>query len=265
VNVHLKGHTIVVTRPKHQAEGLCSLIEQQGWNAIRFPTLEIVTIENKAISQQLKAINKYQWLIFVSTNAVNFAVAENNGKIDCFKSVPIAAVGKATEKALKAVGLAVELLPEASFNTEGLLASNEMNNVKGRSCLIIRGKGGRETLANSLRERGAKVDYLEVYLRKRPVSKSLDLTYMLQQGKLDAITITSGESLLNLLAMIDEGLHDKLQAVPLIVISHRIKGLAEQNKFKQIAVTKNPGDTAIIEALTMSLNNNKWGRQWQKK
>lgn len=253
MSAQLNGQFILVTRPKHQAESLCSLIEEQGWNALRFPTLEIIALENKAIKQQLKAINQYQWLIFVSTNAVNFAVAENDGKIDCFKEVAIAAIGKATAKILQAIGLTVELLPKAGFNTEGLLATTEMNDVKGKACLIIRGQGGREVLADSLRERGAKVDYLEVYCRKRPDSTSLDLTDALQKGKLGAITITSGESLMNLLAMIDEALHDKLLAVPLIVISHRIKVLAEQQKFRQIVVSKNPGNTAIVEALTICL------------
>ena len=247
------GKSILVTRPKHQSESLCCLIEEHGWNALRFPTLEIIALENNIIKHQLKSINQYQWLIFVSANAVNFAVAENDGKIDCFKQVPIAAIGKATEKAIHAVGLSVILLPDGEFNTEGLLATNEMNDINGKSCLIIRGRGGREALAESLRERGAKVDYLEVYNRMRPVNTFIDLTDILQNAKLDAITITSGESLLNLLAMIDKALHDKLLAVPLIVISNRIKELAEQKKFKQIVVTNSPGNAAIIEALAICL------------
>lgn len=245
--------SILVTRPEHQSELLCRLINKQGWNALRFPTLEIVAYENKAINQQLKSINQYQWLIFVSANAVNFAVAENDGKIDCFQETAIIAIGKATEKALHNVGLTVKLLPKAGFNTEGLLATSEMNNVNGKACLIVRGKGGREALADKLRERGAKVDYLEVYRRNRPAKIPLDMATLLQKGKLGAVTITSGESLINLLAMIDVSLHDKLQALPLIVISHRIRELAEERKFKQIVVTNNPGNTAIIEALSICL------------
>lgn len=251
---------ILVTRAEHQAEKLCCLIEQQGWQAIRFPTLEIVAIRNKLIKQQIASLNQYHWLIFISTNAVNFAVAANNGRIGGFKNVSIAAVGKATGRALEDAGLDVELFPESNFNTEGLLATNEMNDVQGKSCLIVRGQGGREALADSLRERGAKVDYLEVYSRLKPVIHSLELMNRLNKGELDFIILTSGESLANLLAMTDEKLHDKLQSVPLIVISQRIKKLAERKKFKQIAVTVNPGDAAIIEALTRSLNNNKRGR-----
>lgn len=252
-NLQLNRQAILVTRPKQQAESLCGLIEQQGWDAIRFPTIEITGIDNRDINQQLKLIKQHQWLIFVSANAVNFAVTQNDGKIDNFKDVRIAAIGRATEKALQAVGLVVDLLPEYGFNTEGLLASTEMKNVNGKSCLIVRGEGGRETLAESLRERGAKVDYLEVYKRHVPVNRSPELAKMLQQQKLAAITVTSGEILTNLFAMTAKELHDQLITVPVIVISERIKELAESYKFKQIVVTENPESTAIIEALIKCL------------
>ena len=255
MNAGIKNYNVLVTRPKHQAEALCGLIEQQGWNAIRFPTLGIVAIQRALIKQQLNKIANYQWLIFISVNAVNFALKANNGKIDCFKRVPLAAVGKATKKALQAAGLEVDLLPETQFNTEGLLATEEMKNVYDKSCLIIRGQGGRETLANCLRERGAKVDYMEVYAREIPVYDNVDISEMLQQGTLDAITITSGEALNNLLVMINKSLHAQLLAVPLIVISRRIKVQAEKIGFKRIAVTDNPSDTAIIETAANSTIN----------
>ena len=41
-----KKDNVLVTRPAHQADALCALIEKQGWNAIRFPTLDIVAVDN---------------------------------------------------------------------------------------------------------------------------------------------------------------------------------------------------------------------------
>ncbi|MCK5829229.1 MAG: uroporphyrinogen-III synthase [Methylococcales bacterium] len=262
VSEKLAKYTLLVTRPKRQAESLCRLIDQQGWKSIRFPTLEIVALENNKINQQLEVINQYRWLIFISANAVNFALSANDGTIEHFKKSSIAAVGKATEKALHSIGLSVSLIPDAHFNSEGLLATKEMINVRGQACLIIRGKGGRETLANSLRERGAKVDYMEVYTREKPEYNDSNIADMLRQGTLNIITITSGEGLNNLMAMIAEELHDKLVSVPIIVISHRIKKIAEKIGFKHISVTEKPGDTAIIEtAIKMrSQQNNNWGR-----
>ncbi len=250
-----RKYNVLVTRPAHQAENLSILIEQQGWNALRFPTLEIAAVNNQLIQKQLEDIEQWQWLIFISANAVNFAIQANNGKIDNFKGLSIAAVGKATEKALSVAGLSVDLLPEHEFNTEGLLATNEMKQISGKACLIVRGKGGREVLAETLKNRGAKVDYMEVYTRRAPVCINTNIYDLLRDGKLDAITVTSGDALSNLLKMVGAELKAKLISVPLIVISNRIKELAEQYKFKQIAVTEKPGDTAIIETLMMSLTH----------
>jgi len=249
VKQRLKKQNILVTRPAHQADKLCDLIEQQGGQAVRFPTLEIVGLKNSRIKQQFEALKQWHWLIFISSNAVNFALAANNGKIDVFKACSIAAVGKATEKALISAGLSVDLMPKNNFNTEGLLATEAMQQVNDQKCLIVRGVGGRETLANSLRERGAIVDYMEVYSREIPIVDQSNVENRLKNQTLDAITITSGDALKNLVTMIGSELAEELFAVPLIVISNRIKQLAEEIGFKTIAVTDNPSDTAIIKTV----------------
>ena len=245
---------VLVTRPIHQADTLCALIEQQGGQAIRFPTLDIVAIDNGKLSQQLVTMNEWDWLVFISSNAVNFALLANNGKIDAFKESAIAAVGKATAKALHSAGLNVDLLPETHFNTEGLLATDEMKQVNGKKCLIIRGLGGRERLANQLQERGAKVEYMEVYKREIPKVDNMDVNNMLKKQMFDVITITSGDALKNLMIMVNSELSGILKAVPLIVISNRIKQLAEKIGFETIVVTDSPSDAAIIKTVVqMSL------------
>ncbi len=243
-------YNVLVTRPAHQAKTLSDLIEQQGWQAIRFPTLEVVGLKNDKIKQQLKRLDKYDWLIFISTNAVNFALAANNGKIDSFKRCSIAVIGNSTEKALLTNELTVDLIPKNHFNTEGLLATQAMqHNIKHKYCLIIRGQGGREALANSLRSRGAIVDYMEVYKRVIPIMDSCYIHDMLKQQTLDVITITSGNALKNLIIMIGTELKNQLLAIPLIVISNRIRQLAEKSGFKKILVTESPSDAAIIKTV----------------
>jgi uroporphyrinogen-III synthase len=252
----IKPYNVLITRPQHQSNHLCELVEQQGWNAIRFPTLEITALSNDKITQQLKIIDQYHWVIFVSANAVDFARRAKHGNIECFANSSIIAVGKATEKALLNANLQVALMPKDRFNSEGILATPEMLHVQGKSCLIVRGEGGRETLANELQKRGATVHYLEVYTRQQPVLDSSTVADKLQQGMLDAITITSGDALTNLLAMIDQGLHKQLLNIPLIVVSDRIKALADVLGFIHIAVTKKTGDAAIIETIAGMATDN---------
>lgn len=254
LNNNLRGKRILVTRPKQQADNLISLIEQHGGQAIPFPTLEILPAENtQALKQQLENLKTYQWLIFISANAVNFAVAANNGKIEQFTQAKIAAVGKATAKALQAIGLTVDLVPETGFNSEALLAMQALQQVQNQKILIVRGIGGRETLADELKKRGATVDYCEVYQRQIPVIDTAPTVDLLNQQRLDILTITSSEALQNLLTMLEphKGL---LMNIPLVVISERIKKTAEAAGFKKIAVSSSPDDAAILNTMIMLTN-----------
>jgi len=246
----LAGVRVLVTRPAHQAENLAGLIEQQGGSAIRFPTLAIVAQDEVAsIRQTLANLDNYQWLIFISANAVNFALKANGGKIDHAKTVHFAAVGQATAQAMHRAGLNVDVLPENGYNSEALLAMPPLQQVDGQHCLIIRGEGGREQLATTLRSRGAKVSYLEVYKRTIPRIDSSPVAKLLAQQQLDVITVTSAEALQNLNLMLGEEHHQRLSLIPLVVVSERIRQQAFDMGFNRIAVTDSPIDTAILETV----------------
>jgi uroporphyrinogen-III synthase len=257
----LNGAHILVTRPSHQAENLSRLIDERGGVAVRFPTLAIVALDDSCtIQNTLAHLDRYQWLVFISANAVTMhGYYSDGGKIDRFKSVRIAAIGKATAQALALAGLPVDLVPESGYNSEALLAMPQMQLMKGQSCLIVRGEGGREELATTLRNRGANVEYLDVYKRIIPRVDSSQLSLLLVQDKLDVITVTSGEALQNLLIMLEEKYHQRLFEVPLVVVSNRIRQMAADMGFKRIAVASSPSDAAILETVTMCVTG---GIEW---
>jgi uroporphyrinogen-III synthase len=258
----LNGAHVLVTRPAHQAENLSRLIEAQGGVAIRFPTLAIVALNNTStIQNTLAHLDRYQWLIFVSTNAVTMHSYYADGvKIKKVNPVRIAAIGKTTAQALAQAGLPVDLVPENGYNSEALLAMPQMQQINGQNCLIVRGEGGgREELATTLRDRGAMVEYLDVYKRIIPNIDNSQVSLLLAQDKLDVITITSGEALQNLLIMLAEKHHQRLFEVPLVVVSDRIRQIAADRGFKRIAVTNSPSDGAILETVTMCVTG---GIEW---
>ena len=263
MNNALQGAHILVTRPSHQAENLCQLIEQQGGIAVRFPTLEVVGMNPKPenppdyptiATNPLPKLFNWHWLIFISANAVNFALKANGGKIAQLKAMQIAAIGQATAKALQNVGLQANLLPKVGFDSDALLAMPEMQQVKGQSILIVRGQGGREELANVLRSRDANVDYWEVYQRIMPDVDNTEVLSLLEQNKLNVIVITSCEVLQNLLTMLGAGYTKHLTTVSLVVVSDRIKRFAAEMGFTRIAVTEYPSDSAIIDAVCVVIN-----------
>jgi uroporphyrinogen-III synthase len=255
------GAHVLVTRPAHQAENLCRLIEGREGVTVRFPTLAIEALDDSsAIQNELAHLDRYQWLIFISANAVTMHSYYSDGvKMDKFKPARIAAIGKATAEALVLAGLQVDLVPESGYNSEALLAMPQMQQMNGQNCLIVRGEGGREELATMLRSRGAYVKYLDVYKRIIPDIDSAPVSLLLAQDKLDCITVTSGEALQNLLIMLEEKHHQRLFEVPLAVVSNRIRQIAAGIGFKRIAVTNSPSDAAILETVTMCVTGGiKW-------
>ncbi len=257
----LNGAVVLVTRPAGQGQNLCHLIEQQGGIAENFPTLEIKALPtNDKIRRTLASLEVYNWLFFVSANAVNFAVSANNGKIDVGEGTKIAAIGKSTAKMLQQHQIKVDLIPDKGFNSEALLQSKQLQDLSGQKCLIFRGQGGLEKLAHTLTARGAQTQYLELYQRCKPQTDNHRLVALLEQNKLAAVTMTSGEALENLIEMLDRHSIEQLLKLPLVVISSRIKQIAEQLGFSNIAVTQSPADVALLETLTTLINGDNSGR-----
>lgn len=254
----LKGVLVLVTRPAAQADHLCNLIEQHGGQALRFPTLEIqpVSVNPETIAKALAS----DWLIFTSANAVNFALPAFGGKMPHLKLPRLAAIGQATARALETAGLRVDCQPEHEFSSEGLLNEPCMQEVVGRRITIVRGLGGREKLTQTLRERGAELIHLEVYRRNRPSSDPSELYAQLTKGHWVASTVTSGEALQNLLAMLDEISSQLLRKRPLVVVSDRIAQMARQLGFEKITVSRQPTDAAILETLMMLFCGENSGR-----
>lgn len=250
LNKILNSVRVLVTRPEHQAENLSHLIEEQGGIAVRFPTLEIISRDDSdQIKDTLANLDKFHGVIFISANAVNFALKANSGKIARTKSVRFAAVGQATAQAMKMVGLPVDWVPENGYNSEALLAMPGLQQVDGQVFLIVRGEGGREQLATTLRSRGAEVNYLEVYKRIIPRIDSSPVVSLLTQRCLDVITVTSAEALQNLTIMLSEINNKLLLSIPLVVVSDRIRRQAFDMGFNRIAVTDSPTDTAILDTV----------------
>lgn len=250
----LNGAAILVTRPEQQAGKLCELIEQHNGVAVRFPVLEIVPVTD--IHYVKWALNHldYDWVVFISRNAVNFALKSNNGKIVRNAGVRFAAIGRSTADALKEADLMVDLIPKQGFNSEAMLMESEFQQIDGSTVLIVRGQGGREYLADNLRRRGAKVEYLEVYKRILPKADVNSIIARLNCHKINVITITSGDALTNLVDLVGKKTKSTLLTIPLVVIGDRIKQMAKKIGFTKIAVSAEPSDLAIVETVTALIN-----------
>lgn len=246
----LAGLTVLVTRPTGQAAGLCGLIESAGGQALHLPLLEIVPVaDSEAAAELLSRRDFWDWLIFVSANAVRFALPIGAWAGEWPLPARIAAVGEATAKELAGAGIRVDLIPKPQFNSESLLAAPEMRDVAGRRILIVRGVGGREHLASVLGSRGAETAYAEVYRRAPPPADAAAPIKLWQKGGIGAVVVTSGEALGHLMELLgDEGAELALHT-PLAVIGGRVAELAIKRGWRRVAVAEQASDRGLVEAI----------------
>ena len=242
---------VLVTRPAGQAGRLCDRIEAAGHECVRLPTIEIQPASDpyrlEAIADTLE---DYDLAVFVSVNAVQMGLERILDQRDWPEQTLIATVGARSAEALTAYGLSVDLVPEHQFNSEALLALEELEDMSGRNVVIFRGNGGREVLRDTLLERGADVAYVEVYRRVCPTADSARMHQLLQPGYLDCITITSNEALQNLVTMAGSEGQAALTQIPLVVIGERQARLAVRLGFEHApVVAEHASDTAILAAL----------------
>jgi uroporphyrinogen-III synthase len=243
---NLGGRGVLVTRPAAQADGLCRCIEAAGGRALRFPTVDIQPPAQPDIARARLA-EPWDLIIFISRNAVEGALALAPAGFAA-AAVQLAAVGKATAKAMQTLGLGPTLVPAAGFDSEALLAMPALADVAGKRVLIVRGEGGRALLGETLANRGAALSYAEVY-RRAPAAVDAAAHLPEWQASLHLLTATSDEVLDNLLALVPPSAHAWLRGLPLAVLSERNAATARARGFAEVAVATQADDAGMLAAL----------------
>lgn len=247
----LAGRCIVVTRPLAQAGPLAEAIKAAGGEPLIFPLLEITAAEDpQPLAEAAAHLGRYDWAVFISPNAVDYALPTLFAQAPWPATLRPAAVGQGTVRALAAHGITGCIAPSERFDSEALLALPELatEQVAGKRVAIFRGDGGRELLADTLRERGALVDCITCYRRSPPSAGCQPLLAAWRAGKLDALAVSSSEGLRYLLALLDDEGRGFLQQTPLFVPHARIAETAGELGLRNI-VLSDAADAGIMAAL----------------
>lgn len=256
----LLGLGVLVTRPEGQADGFCRLIEEEGGTVHRFPVLSIAPpADETPLEALIDRLESFDLAIFISLNAVEWAMRAIDRRGALPDALKLAVIGPTTARALEQHGRSADLMPEPPYNSESLLALPEMRAIAGKRVVIFRGEGGREHLANTLRERGATVEYAEAYRRVRPRHDPAPLLRAWRDGAIQVVTATSNEALLNLVEMVGEEGRRYLLETPLVVVSERNAALARELGFTfDPMVAQEAGDAAMAAAIAEGAR-----RQWK--
>ena len=246
----LHGKRILVTRPAAQAGTLAAMIAAQDGEALRFPLLKIGPPDDLSpLHTAGRELASYALAVFISPNAVDYGLPTLLAHGPWPASLRAAAVGPGTAARLAAHGIHEVIAPLAQFDSEALLELPGLQAavLAGKKVLLLRGNGGRELLAETLRERGAAVDCLTSYHRSPPADVA-PLRQALRAERIDALSVSSSEALRHLWEMLDTEDRQRLCALPLFAPHRRIVDTATALGLSR-AIATGPGDEGILQGL----------------
>ncbi|CAB3769548.1 fused uroporphyrinogen-III synthase HemD/membrane protein HemX [Paraburkholderia humisilvae] len=265
--------TVVLTRPAGQSGQLAAQLAQEGVATVDFPLIDIAPAADEGpLNAALAALEHYALVVFVSPNAIDAAFARFNAIWP--HALPIGVVGPGSVATLARHGVAAPayrvISPSthvdddkngndgARFDSEGLYAALEAalgaNAFDGKRVLIVRGDGGREWLADRLREAGAEVEAVAAYRRivPEPSVRVWERIHALLAGEPHVWLVTSSEGVRNLHELARDHLtaveQAQLRRAPFVAPHPRIAETARALGFDSITVS-GAGDQRIVRAL----------------
>ncbi|MEO8804858.1 MAG: uroporphyrinogen-III synthase [Burkholderiaceae bacterium] len=166
---------VIVTRPAAQAADWVLRLRAEHIDAVALPLIGVApAADPAAVEAAWLTLATRRLVVFVSPNAVEHFFALRPGAVSWPAGVLAGSPGPGTTRALLGLGVpaAQTVAPAADalqFDSEALWQQLAAQDWKGASVLIVRGDGGRDWLADTLRDRGAQLTHVAAYRREAPV------------------------------------------------------------------------------------------------
>jgi uroporphyrinogen-III synthase len=220
---------VLVTRPGGEGDPLVGALEASGYRVHAVPTVGI-----QPLDFDRPDLAAYDWVVVTSAAGV--------AALTTFPPGPRwAAVGTATARALRAVGVEPALVPDEA---DGLALANALPDVNGRRVLLVRASSAASDLPERLLELGAAVEELTAYLTiEGPPSSAAAFRAALRDADLAAVVFASGSAVRGFLAL------GGTAAVPAITIGPRTTEVARHLGFRVIAEADKPSAEALAAAV----------------
>ena len=166
---------VIVTRPEPQASAWAATLVANGVGAVVLPLIEIAPPRDaQAVAAAWHGLRSRRLAVFVSPSAVQMFFAARPAHAHWPDPLVAGSTGPGTSRALRELGVAAASIVEppvdaGQFDSEALWSELRQHaGWDGADVLVVRGDGGREWLAETLRAEGARVDTLSAYTRLAP-------------------------------------------------------------------------------------------------
>nr|WP_218627611.1 uroporphyrinogen-III synthase [Pseudomonas sp. dw_612] len=242
---------MLLTRPVDESAALSSVLAESGIFSSCLPLLEIEPIAaSDTMRRVIRDLDRYCAVVVVSKPAARFGIDLLRQHWPQPPQQKWFSVGAATAQLLKDFGLDVSF-PAEGDDSEALLELPELREAIARPdprVLIMRGEGGRELLAERLRELGASVEYLELYRRGLPHYTTTALPDRIEAERLNGLVVSSGQGFEHLHQLAGD-VWPRLAQLPLFVPSPRVAELARAAGAQTVVDCRGANATALLTAL----------------
>lgn len=208
----LSGRTIVVTRPRAQADALVRRLARSGARVVCAPVIKIAEPSSyRRMDAALRALPSYRFVVFTSQNAVERFFARGRAlgmRPRLGEGARAFAIGEKTAAALADRGWAASAVAES----RGEALARAIPARPGDRVLLPRAKRARPELPAGLRRRGARVSIVEAYRTVPDTTSAPLLRRLADSGRVDAVTFTSASTVEHLARQLGRARFRKLFA-----------------------------------------------------
>jgi uroporphyrinogen III methyltransferase/synthase len=187
--------TIVITRDSRGNAEFAAKIIAAGGNPVKFDAIKTrpLTDKNEFLTTLTK-INRYEWIIFTSRNAVEifFECIKKLGKdARIFSSAKLAVIGPKTKEALEDFGITADFVPTIFTSAQLGKRLIAAANLKNKKVLLLRSAQADDELKQILTDAGADVDQTSIYSVEKQKCDCSQIDELLEQERIDWLTFAS--------------------------------------------------------------------------
>lgn len=196
----MRGRRVLLTGP--DSRRLAALLADRGWQVTSVPTVAIFPAPPGPLDGALQDAERYDWIVLTSRHGAR-AVADRLRALGLPppRRPRWAAVGPATERALREAGLGPVVRPPRALT---VAVADVLGEVAGRRILLPRSNLASPDLPAVLRERGAQVDEVVAYLAVEGPDSSREPLRSALDGGVDVVVFTSGSTVRGFARLVDD-------------------------------------------------------------
>lgn len=183
--------------------------------------------------------------IVIATSPAAVRAANALGALRARRDQAFCAVGSATAEALRRAGIDQVHAPER-MDSEGLLALDALQAVRGLEIGLLTAPGGRDRIAPTLRARGGTVRRADVYARESVVPSAGALRRLRAFDGPLLLPVSSGEALMTILAAVPDDIAARLRSAQVLAASERLGALAREAGCADVRIADGPRPSQLL-------------------